>query len=315
MTPRAFRLLRVLADGRPHSGAALAAREGVSRTAVWKQVAQLRSAGLPVNAQAGSGYRLAWPLDFLDRQRIRAALGSSGPSFELRKQVDSTNRLLVEEFRHRHAVVAEFQRAGRGRRGRGWLSPPCCGVWLSYGHRFECGLQRLSALSLAVGIGVAEALPAAVRLKWPNDLMVGGRKLGGVLIELRGAAEGPCEAVVGVGVNVRLPADPDAPAPDQPWTDLHAVDPATVDRSRLAGTLITALESTCRRYGELGFDAFADRWRALDTLAGRVVEVTGPGPVRYRGRADGVNRRGELRVATGDGMREVDSGEVSVRAA
>lgn len=315
MTPGAFSLLRELADGRSLSGAGYAERHGLSRAAVWKQVQQLREAGLPIEARPGAGYRLAWPIELLDSRRIAAA-SPADCGVAVHDQVDSTNRWLTDRFAHRTAVLAEFQHAGRGRRGRTWISPPACGIWLSYGYRFDCGLQRLSALSLAVGVAVAEALPVAVRLKWPNDLTVGDAKLGGVLIELRGAADGPCEAVIGVGVNVRVP-DPEAAADaEPPWTGLvGAGAAAALDRSRLAGALIAALDAACIEFQALGFDAFEARWRALDGLAGRNVVVHRADGSTLQGRADGVNRRGELRLRHGDALLELDSGEVSVRVA
>lgn len=314
MTPGAFSLLRELADGRSLSGAGYAERRGLSRAAVWKQVQQLREAGLPVQARPGAGYRLAWPIEPLQIDRIAAA-APADCSVAVHDQVDSTNRWLTDRFAHRAAVLAEFQYAGRGRRGRAWISPPACGIWLSFGYRFDCGLQRLSALSLAVGIAVAETLPVAVRLKWPNDLTVADAKLGGVLIELRGAADGPCEAVIGVGINARLPDLPAAGNVDSPWTDLHRAGYPGLDRSRLAGTLVAALDSACAEFASVGFDAFEPRWRALDGLSGREVVVLRSTGSTLRGTADGVNRRGELRLRTGDGCVELDSGEVSVRVA
>ncbi len=315
MTPDAFRLFRELADGRTISSVRYAQRRALSRSALRRQIARLRDAGVPVEARRGIGYRLAWPVDLLDAGAVREATGRADFELELHDQVDSTNRILADRFAHRKAVLAEFQHAGRGRRGRAWLSPPASGIWLSYAYRFECGLTQLAALSLALGIGIAEALPVAVGLKWPNDLLVDGRKLGGVLVELRGAAGRSCDAVIGVGINVRLPVSSDAGVPDQPWTDLFHESCEPIDRSRLAGALIAALDSTCRRFDRAGFDAFIDRWRRLDALRGLDVVVRRAGSSPVRGRAEGVSRRGELCLDCAGRRLCFDSGEVSVRVA
>jgi BirA family biotin operon repressor/biotin-[acetyl-CoA-carboxylase] ligase len=316
MTPEAFRLLARLADGRPVSGQRYAAEQGLSRAAVWKHVDQLRRAGLPVLARPGAGYRLQWPVSLLDRARLDDALGPGGPTVEVRPAVDSTNRVLSADFRHRHALLAEVQTAGRGRRGRAWRSPLAAGVWLSFGYRFDFGLARLGTLGLVAGIAAARALialDAEVRLKWPNDLLVADRKLGGVLVEGRGAGEGPCEVVIGLGVNVRLPNDPSEP--DPPWTDVHAALGRAPDRNRLAAALVRALDEDCARFEADGFAAFRDRWHELDALAGRVVDVEFAGRERVTGRADGVTDHGELRVVTGDATVLASAGEVRVRAA
>jgi len=322
MTPEAFRLFRALAAGRPLNGMDYAARAGISRSAVWKQVEQLRAAGLPVAAVRGSGYRLAWPIRLLDAGEIRRAAGATGVTVEIVDRTESTNRDLTAHFAHRRVRAAEYQSGGRGRRGRGWISPPGCGVYFSFGFEFECGLQRLGALSLVAGVVVAEGVSdegIPVELKWPNDLVVGGDKLGGLLVEIRGASEGPCEVVAGVGINVRLPRGETGScgikAPDQPWTDIHAAAPGEpgVDRNRLIGRLAGALDAAFAQFEREGFEPFMPRWRELDGLAGRDVRVAfGNGSV-LEGIAGGVDVQGQLRVQCGEGFRAVNAGEVSVR--
>ena len=325
MTPGTFRLFQRLVHGRsdraPLDGARYAAEAGISRAAVRRQIEQLRAAGLPVLVVRGSGYRLAWSLDLLDVDEIRRAGRLRDVGVEVHPCIDSTNQALVESFRHRHAVLAEYQTAGRGRRGRGWISPPGCGISISFGFRFDAGLRRLGPLSLVAGVAVAETLAdegVAVGLKWPNDLVVGHRKLGGLLVEIRGAGEGPCKVVIGVGVNARLPRAEEAPEgyapPDQPWTDLHATAAQAPGRNRLAGRLIAALDVACREFEHAGFDPFAPRWAVLDALHGRRVRVSaGHHPV-LEGLAEGVTDSGKLRVVAGERHAEFDAGEVSVRA-
>jgi len=321
MTPEAFRLFRHLADGALLDGARYAAEAGISRGAVGKQVEQLRSAGLPVLTVHGSGYRLAWSIGLLDADEIRHDDRLRDVDVEVQPCLGSTSDALFACFRHRHALLAEYQTAGRGRRGRSWISPPGCGISISFGFRFHRGLRRLGPLSLVAGVAAAEALAdegVAADLKWPNDLVVGDRKLGGLLSEIRGAgAEGPCKAVIGLGINARLPRAVEAPGecapPDQPWTDLYAVTTQALDRNRLAGRLIAALDVACRDFEQYGFEPFEARWTALDALRGRRVRVIG-GHQELEGTAEGVTPRGRLRLVRCGNVFELDAGEVSVRA-
>lgn len=323
MTPEAFRLFETLADGRPLNGMRYAEAAGISRSAVWKQVEQLRRAGLPVEAVRGSGYRLPWAIRPLDAGEIERAAGAPGVTVEIVERTESTNRDLTEHFSHRRVRAAEYQTDGRGRRGRGWISPPGCGACFSFGFRFECGLQRLGALSLVAGVVVAEAVAGdgvPAKLKWPNDLVVGGAKLGGLLVEIRGASEGPCEVVAGVGVNVRLPREESRSCgfipPDQPWTDIFSASAGEHDghRSRLIGRMAGALDSAFGQFERDGFEPFMPRWRELDALDGCDVRVAFGDGSRLEGTASGVDGHGRLRVECSDGIRTVNAGEVSVRA-
>ncbi|MDX1625825.1 MAG: biotin--[acetyl-CoA-carboxylase] ligase [Wenzhouxiangellaceae bacterium] len=302
----------------PVSGQALAERCGVTRAAVWKWIETLRAAGLDVESVAGAGYRVETAAEPLSARRIRDRMNDGGPEVEVVPVVDSTNAALSGTgFRHRHAVLAEYQTAGRGRRGRGWACPPGAGLCLSLAYRFDCGLPRLGPLSLVAGIAVARAVEAAsgvrAELKWPNDLLVGGRKLAGLLTELRGAVDGPCDVVVGFGLNVRMPSG--AIDPGQPWTDLCREGAESPGRNDLAAAVIDALDRAFAEFERDGFEAFAEAWTERDALAGRdVVAADAAGPVT-RGRAAGVSPRGGLWLETDDGRIELTAGEVSIRAA
>lgn len=162
---------------------------------------------------------------------------------------------------------------------------------------------------------VAEALHglghAGVGLKWPNDLLVAGRKLGGILIQLRGEAMGPCEAVIGLGLNVRMPA-PAGDAVDQPWCDLAETDPI-VSRQRVLVAVLDALLPGLDDYERDGLAAFAPRWRQLDVLQGRRLRVV-DGRETVEGTGLGIADDGALRVQLADGERRYHGGEVSVRS-
>ena len=314
-------LLERLAAG-PASGAALARELGLTRAAIWKRIEALRDAGVDIDAHPARGYRLRVPLELLDAATIEAALNADARAelrgLEIDFETDSTQRQaqrLPSPARGSRVHFAERQTAGQGRRGRHWHSPLAANLYFSVARRFGGGFAALSGLSLAVGVAVAEALHAAgypqVGLKWPNDLMVAARKLGGILIELRGEAMGPCDAVIGVGLNVRMPPGPGDI--DQPWSDLATLAPPP-GRNALAAMLLDHLLPALARFDRDGLEPFAARWAMLDMLAGRPVRVHQGSDTRD-GVALGIDGSGALRVRHADGERAWHGGEVSVREA
>lgn len=262
-------------------------------------------------------------LERLDADRIEAALSQVGLGFELHQEIDSTNRALSgSQHRHRQVVMAEYQSAGRGRRGRNWWSPPSSGLCLSFGFEFHCTLQQLGPLSLAVGVAVAETLREVtglpIQLKWPNDLMRDGEKLGGLLIEVQG--DGPYQAIIGLGLNVRLPesvyrseAAVEDAASGRGWTDLESADGCTPSRNRLAIELPIALDRACGEFDRHGFAPFAPRWPKLDVLAGQPVRATLADGSVFEGQADGISADGGLWLNTHPDRLELKAAEVSVR--
>ena len=324
MDPR--RLLDQLADTAAVSGSALAARLGVTRAAVWKQVEALRELGAPIEAEPGRGYRLGWPIEWLDRTRILAELPAGQRErvgdLTLPWQIDSTSSELLRRAatdpRDLLVCCAETQSAGRGRRGRDWRSPLGGNLYFSLLRRFDLGIGALAGLSLAAGTAVLDALAdcgvARVGLKWPNDVLAGERKLAGVLIEIGGEFLGPCHAVIGIGINLRL-APAQRAAIGQPATDLASLCPAGAppSRNRLAGRLLARLIAMLDRFERLGFGGFVDAYAAHDLLHGRPVRVIDARGA-HDGIADGVDARGALRVRHGATLRSYDSADVSVRA-
>ena len=314
----------------PVSGDTLAREGGLSRAAVWKRIQALREAGVPVLAQAGRGYRLDGPMDLLEPSRILAATegeaGSRIRALEVCWNIDSTNsellrRPAVQDPGAVEVLLAERQTGGRGRRGRYWASPLAAHLYLSLSRRFDGGLARLGGLSLVAGIAAVEALRGfgieAARLKWPNDIVVEGpgglRKLGGVLVEGGGEHAGPVRAVIGLGLNVRMPPAQAAQI-DQPWCDLDGLAGPGVDRNRLAACVLSHIVPALDLFDAEGLAPFMSRHAALDVLAGRAVRLHGEGvPVRH-GTALGLAPDGALRVLLDSGdTRDVHSGEVSVR--
>ncbi len=316
-------LLALLANGAELSGSAAAAELGVTRAAVWKQIEQLRAHGLPIRAEAGRGYRLDAPIELLDHTRIESAipphLHARVGEIEIFWQIDSTSSELARRAATSpspRACLAEIQTSGRGRRGRAWQTPLAGGVALSFLRGFDCGMAALSGLSLVAGIAVLRAFSDAgvsgTALKWPNDVVVDGRKLGGILVELGGDALGPCHAIVGIGINLRMPRGAMASI-DQPSTDLAALTSGNVpSRNALAGRILARLAEALDTFSTEGFAAFEREYAANDALRGREILVSNIGEP-FSAIADGVTSRGALRILRDGIVREVDSGEVSVR--
>jgi len=323
MNPHA--LLSQLADGRFHSGEDLAAAFGVSRAAVWKQLKQLQTRpGIVVHAVRGRGYRLATPLELLDVERLGDELGEHGRHLsdtEVLQIIDSTSAYLMAQpapaIGRGRVCLAEHQTAGRGRRGRQWLSGFGHNLTLSLAWTFDLPMARLSGLSLAAGVALADALHETgvqgLSLKWPNDLYLDGRKLAGLLVEASGEANGPSRVVIGIGINLRV--DPEtATAIDQPWADLHGQFGDCPPRNRIAGRVLARLVDACQRYAEQGLAPFLAEWQRYDLYLGSQVQLS-LGEQLINGRYVGLNDEGNLLLDTLDGRRSFAGGEVSLRPA
>ena len=312
------------------SGDTLAREAGLTRAAVWKRIEALRAAGIAIDAQRGRGYVLQEPLDLLDAgviaeglpEAVRAGVHGPGVAWSL----DSTNSELLRRRTPQCGVevlLAERQSGGRGRLGRDWASPLAANLYLSLARAFDGGLARLGGLGLVAGVAAAEALHAlgydTVRLKWPNDLVIvdpgrqGLRKLGGLLVEGGGEHAGPERAVLGLGLNARMPATT-AAAIDQPWCDLAALaHPAPPSRNAIASALVAQLVPALEQFDHEGLAPFLPRHAALDALSGRIVEVR-TGRDLHAGRVLGLAADGALRVEIDCAERHVHSGEASLRA-
>jgi BirA family transcriptional regulator, biotin operon repressor / biotin---[acetyl-CoA-carboxylase] ligase len=319
----AFALLRHLADGEIHSGAALAATVGVTRARVSQLLEEVEDAGLSLERVRGRGYRLLDATMPFNHAAIVRELGAHSTQLkvELVEHIDSTNSELLRRNPgagvHRLLLVAEWQTAGRGRRGRQWRSIVGGSLTFSLGWRFEQGAGFLSGLPLAVGVAIVQALDASgcadVGLKWPNDLVHGRRKVGGILVELAGDALGPSLVVVGVGINVRLP---DAVREDiaQPVTDLTAIC-GTVDRNVLVARIGAAVAHALERYACDGFAVFREQWQRRHALSRETVDVLLPDGSVVRGDVAGVDVDGALLLDSGGQRLRFVNGEVSLRGA
>lgn len=327
---RRARLLALLATGEFHSGERLAKRLRISRGGIWKLIRSLQAMGVNIESVPRQGYRFPRAIDLLDRNAILAEM-----SPEIREllspldvllTVDSTNRYVAEHAANApgttHVCVAEIQNAGRGRRGRSWVAPFGCGICMSLGWQFLDAPPTFSALSLAVGVATVRALRRlgidGVGLKWPNDLIWQQRKLGGILIEMRGESAGPSQVVIGIGINVRMPATARLLLAEQQAaliSDVHEImRERTPTRNALVAVLVEEVTKMLQTFGAKGFEPFAEEWRRLDTLADAPVRVMSGSETTF-GRARGVDLNGTLLVDVDGELRRFASGEVSLRPA
>jgi BirA family biotin operon repressor/biotin-[acetyl-CoA-carboxylase] ligase len=313
-----FSVLKLLSAEEFRSGEEISRQLGLSRASVHNLVARARQLGVTIHAVRGRGYRLAEPCSWLDRERLAEAAGQ-GFQVRLLQETESTNSLLLglaqQGQGHKTVLAAEWQSGGRGRRGRTWFSVPGGGLTFSLLWRFNRPLTALSGLSLAIGVALARALRgqglAQVGLKWPNDILVGGAKLAGILIETHGDMLSAASAVIGIGINVRARPD-DLGAADYAAVAIDEVLGRPVDRNDLLLALLGELDAALRTFDQHGFAPFRAEWQGLHVWQGRPVRVLG-GAGDLQGVALGVDDAGVLLLATAEGTRAIHSGEVSLR--
>ena len=322
-------LIRALADGEVHSGSALAAALGVSRSAVWKQIHRLADLGFDVQASGGRGYRLAGALELLDRERIARHLDeetrATCEQLDVTSVTASTSAALIGQAGPAvgmwRGALAEYQTGGRGRRGRRWVSPFGTGLCVSVSWCFASAPRDLPALALAAGIGVTRALAAAgaggLTLKWPNDIVLAGRKLGGILVDVDGDSRGPLRAVVGVGLNLWAPVTLARAVAGEGGLPPGGLDGAVpggrVERNALAAGLIVSLCRILREFARFGFASMADEWRRQDFLCGQPVTVRN-GAEEISGVACGIAADGALLLDRPDGIAAIRNGDITLRA-
>lgn len=322
MNTTAFQTLRLLADGDFHSGETMAHALGITRSAVWYGIREITGAGFRVEKVRGRGYRLERAVSLLDRERVLQALDgkAGGMMLEISDTVDSTNTQLMlraaQGAPHGLVLAAETQTAGRGRRGRAWQSGIGSTLTFSLLWRFAQGARELAGLSLAVGIALVNTLRAAgageAQLKWPNDVIVRGGKLAGILIEMQGDVLGPSAAVIGIGINVRHDQRVRAAA-GQPVADLETAGGAVIDRNVLLANLLVELNAILQRFSSGGFAPLREEWQVLHAHQNRPVRLMLPDDSEVTGMARGVADDGVLLLETAQGIVRYHSGEVSLR--
>lgn len=317
-----FPILRRLNDGELHSGQDLASEFSLSRATISNVLTQAAGLGVKIHAVRGRGYSMPNAVVWLDKARIRETLAYAAPEFELviEDSVDSTNSRLMsaalEGASEGTVVVAEHQKAGRGRRGRHWCAPVGGSLTFSVLWRFEGGLQAMNGLSLVIGLAVVRALnrycSCPVKLKWPNDILVEHRKLAGILIEVQGDMDGAAFAVAGVGLNVRL-EESHREAIDQAVVDLAELE-VSADRNALLATCLLEMRDVLRRFRQAGFATLRDDWLKNDAYLGKPVILRLADDQSVTGLSEGVDDQGALVLRTASGERRTfHGGEISLR--
>jgi BirA family biotin operon repressor/biotin-[acetyl-CoA-carboxylase] ligase len=326
MRPLAFQLLRELSHEHFISGVWLAEKFGVSRSAVSDALQDASEAGIDIFSLTRRGYRLAEPIELLDLEHIRKALGAATRrlNVDVVESTTSTNSELMKRAisgaPSGSCLVAEIQTAGRGRRGRVWQSALGGSLTFSVLWRFDQGASQLGGLSLVVGLAVLRALRAAgvdaadAALKWPNDIVSGASKLAGVLIESQGDMLGPTAVVIGIGININLPEKVKASV-DQPVTDVQSLCGAMPSRNKLLASVLRELVAMLDEFQAKGFRAFKEEWIAVHALQGRPVRVLNGDGSELEAVVRGVADEGSLLVSQHGRDLTLSSGEVSLRAA
>ena len=319
------KFLEILADGKYHSGTDIGERCGVSRAAVWKMIQKIEDTfGLSVFSVKGKGYRLQQALVLLNENVIRKNLTLKTIKqlhfLEIFFDIDSTNRYLntksIEGASSGYLVLAEQQTKGTGRRGREWISPFGCNLYLSLLWRFPYGAAQLGCLSLFIAVAIVRALQKEgvkdAGVKWPNDIYWKDKKLAGILLEMRGELSGPSAVVIGIGLNINMPSSNiETKKIDQAWIDLQTILGRTIDRNVFAARVINELFDVLNEIPDTQHKLL-DEWKKMDILKGQKIEVSFVDSV-ILGEARGITNDGALLVKHNGKDIVCHSGDVSIR--
>lgn len=326
MNALTFPILRLLADGKFHSGESIAQQFKVSRATVWNAIQHAQQLGVEIFSVRGRGYKLPQAVTLLDEKSVLAALGKqtfgeqqARFTVEIHDHLESTNSYLMKQLNsgqaHASCVAANLQTNGRGRRGRTWQAGLGASLTFSLLWRFQCGASALSGLSLAVGVALIRALHSVgvqqAQLKWPNDVLIGREKLAGILIELQGDMEGSSAAVIGIGINLNLPSKIKQQI-DQPVTDLANVV-NDINVNELLATLLKHLADVLEIFERQGFTSLRNEWMQYHAYQQQTVRMLMPDGREISGLVQGIADDGHLLVETSTGVQRFASGEISLR--
>ncbi|AIR84148.1 MULTISPECIES: bifunctional biotin--[acetyl-CoA-carboxylase] ligase/biotin operon repressor BirA [Pantoea] len=310
-----LKLVALLADGEFHSGEQLGEALGMSRAAINKHIQTLKSWGLDVYTVTGKGYSLPAPIQLLNEADILSHLHQQ--DLDVIPVIDSTNQYLLDrmdQLPSGHACIAEYQQAGRGRRGRKWFSPFGSNLYLSMYWRLEQGPAAAMGLSLVIGIVTAEVIQSLgvpdVRVKWPNDLYLNDRKLAGILVELTGKTGDAAQIVMGAGVNLVMRSE-GASEINQGWINLQEAG-VEINRNELAAKIINSLREALPIFERDGLAPFVERWDALDNFINRPVKLL-IGDREVHGIARGIDKQGGLLLEQEGEVKSWVGGEISLR--
>ncbi|MEI7574752.1 MAG: biotin--[acetyl-CoA-carboxylase] ligase [Methylotenera sp.] len=328
MNTLTFPILRLLTDGKFHSGEDIAQQLKVSRATVWNALQAAEKLGVEIFSVRGRGYKLPQAVTLLDEQAVLKAIGEHRAWFnlEIHDHLESTNSYMMKKLSsgqsHASCVAANLQSNGRGRRGRSWQAGLGASLTFSLLWRFQCGASALSGLSLAVGVALIRALHSfgidQAQLKWPNDVLIvtnnqPPEKLAGILIELQGDMEGPSAAVIGVGINLNLPTKIKERI-DQPATDIASVVTSNINPNELLGVILKNLADVLSHFEQQGFTSLRDEWTKHHAYHQQPVKMLHPDGRETFGTVNGVADDGILLINTALGEQRFSSGEISLRA-
>lgn len=323
MSKLTFPILQRLADGQFHSGEALAKHFKVTRATIFNALAHAQTLGVSIFSVRGRGYKLPQPVTLLDHSQILQAIGEEREWFNVLivDEVPSTNTYLMQLASkgapHVTCVAAHMQTQGKGRRGRKWVSQLGASLTFSLLWRFQCGASALSGLSLAVGVALIRSFVQLgvkqTQLKWPNDVLVQGKKLAGILIELQGDMEGPSAAVIGIGINLTLPKAV-LSSIDQPAIDVATASQGTfINPNEVLGIVLKHIAACLQQFEQLGFMGLREEWLSYHAYHQQAVRILMPNGVETHGVVQGVAEDGILLVQTALGLQRFSAGEISLR--
>lgn len=318
-------ILQQLCDGNFHSGQALADDLQCSRSAVWKAIKALQQEfSIHVHAVRGRGYCLSNKVELLDAEKITKLLSSDTNAIINNiytfLSIQSTNEFLMSKSRSEKITqceicFAETQLAGRGRRGKNWVSPFGGNLYCSFSWNFTQGTAATTGLSIAFAVGIVKYLQDlgvnGLQLKWPNDILWKHKKLCGILLEVSGEASGSCAVIIGVGLNISMTSDNETSI-DQPWIDLVSILHQLPTRNVLAADLITVLVKTILEFEKNGLSFFQHHWSEYDYTKNNHITIKQPNRTNT-GIARGIDRTGALIVEQNGILNTFHSGDVSIR--
>ncbi|WP_272694623.1 bifunctional biotin--[acetyl-CoA-carboxylase] ligase/biotin operon repressor BirA [Providencia sp. PROV036] len=314
-----LQLIDILADAQVHSGEQLGEQLGMTRSAINKHIKTLRSWGLNIETIAGKGYKLPYQINLLSEEAIKNQI--DGVDIIVEPVIDSTNQYMLEriaELKSGDTCLAEYQSAGRGRRGRQWISPFGCNLYLSMYWKLEQGPAAAVGLSLVVGIVIAEVLnrisQEKVKVKWPNDLYMNDKKLAGILVELTGKTGDAAHIIIGVGINIGMNNNNiEISKPiTQEWSSLRD-EVENIERNELSANIIKSLRESLIVFEHEGLKPFLERWFKLDNFLNRPVKLLIGNDV-ITGIERGVNDQGALLLQKDNGeIIPYIGGEISLR--
>lgn len=318
-----FKIIDVLADGKFHSGEILANHFKVSRVSIWNAISEAEQFGIEIHSVRGKGYKLTHAVELLDESSIKRAIGEQANFFniEVMDITTSTNSVMMqrasEGLPHASCIATNIQTAGKGRRGRKWISELGENLTFSFLWRFNQGAAMLSGLSLVVGIalirtfkqlGINQAL-----LKWPNDVLIfhekAYKKLAGILIELQGDMDGQSFAVIGIGINLNI-SKKQIKKIDQPAIDLKTITQESMNPNNLIALIIKELARVLSEFELNGFSSLKKEWVMSHAFHEKVISLTKGDGQNVNGKVIDISDEGSLILQTNKGQQNFSSGEV-----